>query len=90
VADDPFAAANAIIVLNDLEERSHPPEARLAAYVGGGESVEAAANTLGISGHTARGVLKKIMHKTDAHRQVELVALVARILAPASTGQPPS
>jgi DNA-binding CsgD family transcriptional regulator len=44
----------------------------------GGGSVEAAADQLGITYDTARNVLKSILHKTETHRQGELIALLGR------------
>ena len=48
-------------------------EAGLAAKVVQGKSIEAAAEELCISPHTARTHLKRIFMKTDTHRQPELV-----------------
>jgi DNA-binding CsgD family transcriptional regulator len=71
-----------------------PAEARLAARLGTGESVEDAADALRISLGTARNQLKVIFAKTETHRQAELVAMLARAsrLANGSTsteGDPP-
>jgi DNA-binding CsgD family transcriptional regulator len=54
-------------------------EAKLAGLIGAGESVERAAERLGISVNTARGQLKAVFAKTDTHRQAELVALMAKL-----------
>lgn len=48
-------------------------EAALAARLVKGKSIEAAADELFISPHTARTHLKRIFLKTDTHRQPELV-----------------
>jgi DNA-binding CsgD family transcriptional regulator len=42
------------------------------------ESIETAADNLGVAYETARNMLKSIFQKTDTHRQGELVALLAR------------
>jgi DNA-binding CsgD family transcriptional regulator len=54
-------------------------EARLAAFLGTGESLDAAANRLGVSKETARAQLKSIFAKTDTHRQAQLVALLSKL-----------
>ncbi len=51
-------------------------ETRLAMLLLGGCSVEEAAQLLGISVGTARGVLKKVFDKTDTNRQASLVRLL--------------
>ena len=53
-------------------------EARLAAHLASGESIEAAAAKLAISPLTVRTQLKAIFTKTNTHRQSELVALLSR------------
>ena len=54
-----------------------PAEARLAALIVSGYSLHAAANKLHISKNTARTHMKRIYDKTEMHRQVDLVRLVA-------------
>ena len=101
VTDSAFAPARAVVVLNDLEGGPLPPdrhlaaifgltpsEARLAVRVGAGESIETAAEWLGITNQTARTVLKAVMQKTDTHRQAELVALIGRITSVAEPAGP--
>jgi DNA-binding CsgD family transcriptional regulator len=56
-----------------------PREARLAATLGSGHSIESAAPALGLSVATARTYLKHVFQKTGTHRQSELVALVRRL-----------
>lgn len=96
VSADIFTACQAILVLVDPEKRSGPPEAalrdgfgltgaeaRLAMRLASGESLETAADALGVSKETARVQLKAIFAKLDVHRQGEMVALLARLLGPA-------
>lgn len=54
-----------------------PAEARLAALIVGGYSLRAAACRLHISNNTARTHMKRIYDKTETHRQVDLIRLVA-------------
>ncbi len=54
-----------------------PAEARLAALIVSGYSLQAAASKLHISKNTARTHMKRIYDKTEMHRQVDLVRLVA-------------
>jgi DNA-binding CsgD family transcriptional regulator len=88
----PFLGARALLLLLDLSERRPPEsrllitsfgltaaEARLAALIGAGETIERAAEQLGISMQTARTQLKSVFGKTGTHRQAELVALIARL-----------
>ena len=56
-----------------------PAEARLAAALANGTSLEAAADELHISRETTRTQLKMVFAKTDTHRQSQLVALLSRI-----------
>jgi DNA-binding CsgD family transcriptional regulator len=53
-----------------------PTEARLAACLSDGLSLEAAAEALGMSTATARVHLKRVFSKTGTSRQAELVRLV--------------
>lgn len=53
-----------------------PAEAKLAVILAEGESVEDAAEKLGISVHTVRTQLKSIFAKTDVRRQSELVSML--------------
>lgn len=50
-----------------------PAEARVAALVMGGKSVEDVAGALGITSHTARNHLKRLFAKTRTKKQGELV-----------------
>ncbi len=53
-------------------------EARLAALLGGGTSLESAAEALAVSRNTARTHLQHIYQKTGTRKQGELVALLGR------------
>jgi len=93
---DIFTQARALLVVLDPDRRPMPPEealrvafslttaeARLAARLGTGESLDDAADSLRIAKETARCHLKQIFDKTGAHRQSELVALLGRLAGPA-------
>lgn len=54
-------------------------EAKLAAHLAIGETLDAAADQFGISKATARNQLAAIMGKVGVHRQAELVAALARL-----------
>jgi DNA-binding CsgD family transcriptional regulator len=88
-----LADCRALLVLVDPEKRSYPPEtalrtgfgltgaeARLAARLATGKSIEAVADELGVAKETARNQLKSIFSKTGVHRQAELVALFASLI----------
>jgi DNA-binding CsgD family transcriptional regulator len=81
----------AILLLTDLETQPQlpesrlmllfgltPAEARLAARLGTGETLEAAASALQVSLGTARNQLKAVFAKTQTNRQAELIALLCR------------
>jgi DNA-binding CsgD family transcriptional regulator len=55
-------------------------EARLAAVVASGESLERSAERLGIAKETSRSQLKSIFAKTGCHRHSELVAVLSTFL----------
>ena len=55
-------------------------EARLAAQLAFGNSLETVADQFGIAKETARSQLKSIFAKTGVHRQAELVAVLAKLL----------
>jgi DNA-binding CsgD family transcriptional regulator len=89
---DIFSNARALLIVLDPEARPVPPEdalrgafgmttaeARLASQLAGGESLEAAADALGITKQTARTHLKAVFAKAGTHRQSELVALLGRL-----------
>lgn len=91
-ACSPFLGARVILALTDLERQRRtetdliirgfnltPAEARLASLLATGMSLEKAAEQLGIARETARSQIKTIFAKTGAHRQGELVALLARL-----------
>jgi DNA-binding CsgD family transcriptional regulator len=54
-------------------------EAAVAAQLADGQDLAAAAAALGITVGTARNHLKSLFHKTDTHRQAELVGLLLRL-----------
>jgi DNA-binding CsgD family transcriptional regulator len=56
-----------------------PAEARLAAHLASGATLQAVAERLGISKETARNQLKMVFAKTGTNRQAQLVALLARL-----------
>jgi DNA-binding CsgD family transcriptional regulator len=91
-ARSPFSGARALLIFSDVSESTSPKvsllqrvfaltpaEAKLAAHLAGGDSVELAALRLGVSRETVRNQLKAIFLKTDTHRQGELVALLSRL-----------
>jgi DNA-binding CsgD family transcriptional regulator/PAS domain-containing protein len=88
-ARGPFLGARALLLLVELGAKPAPKEsllvkayglsraeARLAARLAMGRSLEEAANELGIALATARTQLKAVFTKTGVHRQGELVALL--------------
>lgn len=88
-----LADCQAIIILIDPDARRQSPEstlraifrlseaeAKLAAQLASGESLEAVAERLGIAKETSRTQLKAIFNKTGAHRQAELVAIFSALL----------
>jgi DNA-binding CsgD family transcriptional regulator len=88
---DAFRPALAVLVVTDLDQRPVPSketlraafgltvaEARLASRLASGESLDSAANVLGITKETARSQLKAVFAKTGTSRQADLVALLAR------------
>ena len=95
IAINPFAECRALVVLNDPESTKPPPEhqlsiifglskseAKLCAKLARGETLETAAEALGIAKSTARNQLKAVFDKTDVHRQAELVRLIATLAGP--------
>jgi DNA-binding CsgD family transcriptional regulator len=58
-----------------------PAEARLAARIASGATLEVIAAELRITKETARNELKAIFQKTKTHRQSELVAMLASLLS---------
>ena len=89
---DLFSSGRVILLLTDLTSMQRPDltrlsvafgltqaEAKLAAQLGIGVGLDAAATSLGVSRETARSQLKAVFAKTNTHRQAELAALVARL-----------
>jgi len=62
--------------------RLTPAEARLAGLIANGRSLMVAATELHITKNTARTHMKRIYAKTETHRQVDLVRLIAPWLEP--------
>ena len=92
LARDFLGPARAAVVLVDLA--SHvaatdailrsvfgltPAEAKLAKRIQSGESLESAADAMGISYDTARNQLKSVFAKTETKRQGEFIALANRL-----------
>jgi DNA-binding CsgD family transcriptional regulator len=93
VVSDILVACQGMLVLADLDARPRAPadqlraifgltpaEARLGAAVGRGLSPREAAGRLGITEETARKTLKRVLAKSGAARQSELVALFGRLV----------
>ncbi len=55
-------------------------EIRLVLGLAQGESINGLAASLGVSHHTLRAQMRSVFAKTDTNRQVELIALVTRML----------
>ncbi len=98
-ARSPFLNARALVLVNEIGRPARsdwqilkralgltPAEARLAAHLATGESLESVAEAVGITKETARSTVKSIFQKTDTHRQAELVALLASLASSASAG----
>ncbi len=66
-----------------------PAEARLAALLASGISLEKAAEKSNITKHTARTQLKNIFQKTGTHKQTELVKLVLTSPAALASSEEP-
>jgi DNA-binding CsgD family transcriptional regulator len=94
-----FTLAEGFIVFVDLAARPTPvsgdlmrvfglthAEARLAERLLCEESLEAAAESLGVAYSTARNQLKAVYHKTDTHGQGQLLALISRLAKPQIRG----
>lgn len=88
-AKSPFLFARALLLLTEIVAPAKPDwqvfsrafgltpaEARLAVLLATGESLEYAADTLGVTRETARSRIKSIFQKTGSHRQAALVALL--------------
>lgn len=89
-ARNPLAGASILLTLNVVAPPEPPElalyrrvfgltpaESRLATRLVTGESLEYAADRLGVCKETARNQLKAIFGKTDTHRQSELIALLS-------------
>lgn len=91
-ANSPLLSARALLLLKEIDRPAMPDwkilsqamgftpaEARLAAQLATGQSLESSALALGITKETARSRLKSIFQKSDTHRQSELVALLTSL-----------
>ena len=92
-AEEALLLARAIVLLTDLEDGPPPPstsviqrvfgltpaEARLAARIASGETLNDSADAEGITRETARSRIKAIFEKTGTRRQTELALLIARV-----------
>jgi DNA-binding CsgD family transcriptional regulator len=87
-----MASAVAVLLVADMDKVARPAiatirsvfgltprEAELALCLGAGQTVNEAADTLGMSVAHARQRLKIVLGKTNTHRQSELVMLVSRL-----------
>ena len=94
-----FALVQGFVVFADLDARPAllapdlmrvfglaAAEARLADRLLREESLDAAAENLGVSHWTARNQLKNIYLKTDTHSQGQFIALIARLGRPRPVG----
>jgi DNA-binding CsgD family transcriptional regulator len=92
LAQDFLGPARAAVVLVDLASQVAPAEAilrsvfgltpaetKLAKRIQQGESLESAADAIGISYDTARNQLKSVFAKTETKRQGEFIALANRL-----------
>lgn len=92
ISSDAFCPCQAVVSLvdPDLRPRLHfealracygltEAEAKLAAYLAIGETLDAAADQFEIAKATARNQLASIMAKVGVHRQAELVAALATL-----------
>ena len=91
-ARSPFLGARVLLILSSLAPKPllstnllagtfglSPAEAKLAAIMASGINLQTAAQELGVARDTARNQLKAIFAKTGAHRQSELVELLAKL-----------
>jgi len=87
-----LSGATALMVITDLDDGLAPEaaelqrlfgltprEAEFAALLATGICIDQAAESMAISRAHARQRLKVIFHKTETHRQAELVALLSRL-----------
>lgn len=92
ISSDAFCPCQCVISLVDPEQRPRPTfealrscyglteaEGRLAAYLAIGESLDMAADKIGIAKSTARNQLASMMAKVGVNRQAELVAAITAL-----------
>jgi DNA-binding CsgD family transcriptional regulator len=98
LSDHPLALCQAILLFVDLDRETAPAdgavlrrcfglsaaEARLAAGLANGKTLDHLAEELAITKETARHELKLVFSKLDVHRQSELVALLGKLLRTAT------
>ena len=98
-ARDIFSGGEVLVIANELRPGAGPPirlltalydltpaEARIAAALTRGATLQVAAQAQGIGISTARTHLAQIFSKTGTHRQSQLVALLSVVGAPARGG----
>jgi len=82
----PAATANSVL-LEHLYDLSHA-EARVAAAVAAGDSLQKIASRSGISIHTVRNQMKAVLDKTGADGQTDLVTLLLGLALPSANATP--
>lgn len=95
ISSDALCPCQGVVSLVDPELRSRPPfdalrvcyglteaEAKLAAHLATGATLDAAADQFGITKATVRNQLASIMAKAGVHRQAELVAALSQLCSP--------
>jgi len=81
IADPERPSATALVRTLQSAFRLTGAEARLAERLARGDDLRSAAQSLGVTYQTARTRLAEIFHKTDTHRQSELVSLLLTVVA---------
>lgn len=102
-ASDVFAGASVIFVVSPLKPQAvpnaevlqglfdlTPAEARVARGIGECRTVDAIAESFGLSRETIRSQLKAVLGKTGLSRQADLVALLAGVHVPGGRAADPS
>ena len=92
-AHDIFANSLALLVLTDLAAKRAPEaallrslfdltpaEARIAAGLAQGQSLEEIAASGGVSSETVRKQVQRVFEKTGCNRQAEVAALLANVI----------
>ena len=93
LVEETSIAALAPAVLNPDRTGLTPRERQTLGLMGEGLTTNAIAQRLVVSSHTARGHVKNVMRKLDAHTQLEAVVIATRIgllpPLPTSADRPP-